>query len=109
MQFRCHPRAGYPERIAGGVIAASRVSKEGPFEDLFTLDPKDPHNPEECGGSLTIKLNSGHGPWNWLRYQGPPGSHSNIASLEFDGEHVQHGNYCNGESSEQESLSKLSN
>ena len=81
------------------MIAASRGSKDGPWEELYSFDSQDPHTPQESGAGLSRKLDSNHGPWHWLRYQSPPGSHGNIASLEFDGEDVTQFN-CDGVSSD---------
>jgi len=71
------PRAGFAEKMAGGVFQGSNASPEDGYEDLYVVPAG------TVDGWNEAILPEGAAAYRYLRYVGPEGSHSNVAEIEF--------------------------
>lgn len=74
---RFHPAPGREKMMVGGKITGSNVSAREGFAVLaeITAEPK--------AGEWTDLYFDNKKPYRWIRYEAPPGSHGNVAELEF--------------------------
>jgi hypothetical protein len=76
-RVRFQPRAGEAQAMVGGRILGSNTSAMNDFVDLATIQAA----PAE--GRLTELAFENATPYRWVKYLGPPGSHGQIAEIEF--------------------------
>ena len=76
-RVRFLPAPGREAAMVGGKFSGSNVSQFAGFQALATIQTAPPR------GQWTEIRFANTTPYRWVRYEAPPGSHGNIAELEF--------------------------
>ncbi|HEY5706112.1 MAG TPA: PA14 domain-containing protein [Terrimicrobiaceae bacterium] len=75
-EIRFHPRAGWSERMVGGVFEGTNGDPvNGPYTSIHRITTSPPPEWTTVGVSLAS--------FRYLRYRGPDGSNGNVAEIEF--------------------------
>jgi hypothetical protein len=83
-KIRFFPRAGYAERMIGGVFEGTNGdSIGGPYKTIYIIASKPSEGWSEVNARLDQINLSEYTPYRYLRYRAPNGSYGNVAEIEF--------------------------